>query len=80
MKVTNAIKKLEKAGMKVTNNGKFYRAEYDGGRIEFIDQMGSAICINSCSFNLEKQRDSQTDYSPECYHDNITQAIRFVSR
>lgn len=79
MKLTNAIKKLEKLGLKVTKNGPFYRAEANTSRIEFFAQGDSITCINTCSLKTEKERDSMSDYFPETYHQNLTQAIRFIN-
>lgn len=78
MKLTNAIKKLEKLGLEVKKNGPFFRAETDTARIEFFAQGDSITCINTCGLKLEKERDSMSDYFPETYHNNLSQAIRFV--
>ena len=80
MKVTNAIKKLEKAGCKVINEGSRYSARRENDIVEFIQNGGGsdqAICIRIMSVN--DQDDIMTDYFAGTYCDNLSQAIRLAS-
>jgi len=83
MKLANAIKKLEKQGFKVTineNNKNFHLAKKPNSNqvIEFVQNGGSdeIVCIRTKREN--ERDDSMTDYFPGTWHDNITQAIKFV--
>ena len=51
MKLTNAIKKLEKAGYKIATNGSFYSAFLDGSEITFTAYEGktSKFCYSHTS-------------------------------
>ena len=80
MKITNAIKKLEKAGFEVINEGSRYSARRENGIVEFIQNGGGsdqAICIRIMSVN--DQDDIMTDYSAGTYCDNLSQAIRLAN-
>ena len=76
MNVTNAIKKLNKAGFEVVQNGNRYNAKANGQVIRFINQSDRVICINVRSEN--DHDDVMTDYSAGVYCDNISQAIRLA--
>lgn len=78
MTVENAIKKLEKVtGQKVQKDGVFYSVVKNGERIQFIaGWSGNAQCISVCREHL--QSDPMTDYFPQTYCDNISQAIRLA--
>ena len=76
MNVANAIKKLNKAGFEVVQNGNRYNAKANGQVIRFIDQSDRVICINVRSEN--DHDDVMTDYSAGVYCDNIAQAIRLA--
>ena len=80
MKITNAIKKLEKAGFEVINEGSRYSARRENDIVEFIQNGGDsdqAICIRIMSVN--DQDDIMTDYSAGTYCDNLSQAIRLAN-
>jgi isopropylmalate/homocitrate/citramalate synthase len=80
MKITNAIKKLKKAGFEVINEGSRYSASRESDIIEFIQNGGGsdqAICIRIKSVN--DQDDMMTDYSAGTYCDNLSQAIRLAN-
>jgi len=80
MKVTNAIKKLEKAGFEVIKDAARYSARRKNDIIEFIQNGGGsdqAICIRIMSAN--DRDDMMTDYSAGTYCDNLSQAIRLAS-
>lgn len=80
MKTTNAIKKLEKAGFRIEQEGRKisgWKGEY---RVSFYDQDGSITCIHTDCDYSRKTRDPMSDYYPETFHDNVTQAINFVGR
>lgn len=76
MNVANAIKKLNRAGFEVVQNGNRYNAKANGQVIRFIDQSDRVICINVRSEN--DHDDVMTDYSAGVYCDNIAQAIRLA--
>jgi hypothetical protein len=76
MNAANAIKKLNKAGFEVSQNGNRYNAKANGQVIRFIEQSERIICINVRSEN--DHDDAMTDYSAGVYCDNITQAIRLA--
>mgnify|MGYP000906961277 FL=1 len=79
MKITNAIKKLEKAGFEVINDGSRFSASRKNDIIEFIQNGGGsdqAICIRIMSAN--DQDDMMTDYCAGTFCDNISQAIRIA--
>lgn len=77
MKVTNAIKKLTKAGFTVTNYGPTYTAKRELGKdiVSFFRNGGSdeVVCINVR--HQDDHHDLMIDYSAGCFVDNITQAI-----
>ena len=79
-KTINAVKKLQKEGFTVESNNGRYNAILEGSKevVEFIDQNGEVICISSRRIN--DQPDAMTDYFPQTWHDNISQAIRFIDR
>ena len=81
MKLSNAIKKMEKLG-KVSNVGQFYRVEFNNHAL-VVTQNGrddSTATISTCALSIESERDSMTDYFPETFHDNLTQAINCINR
>ena len=81
MKITNAIKKLEKAGFKVEKADMHYRAVKEDCRrlIEFCKngREDSVTCIR-----VRRKGDIDdiyTDYHAGFFVDNISQAIKAVS-
>lgn len=80
MTITNAIKKVTKAGFKVTQNGQRYSAKKDGVNylVEF-SQNGSEDIITCIGARHENDHsDSQQDYSATIYTNNLSQAIRLA--
>ena len=81
MKVQNAVNKLTKLGMTVTENqGHFTATKTDmSDVIEFSRNGGSdnITCIRVRRSN--EQDDFQTDYFAGVYADNMAQAIRLAS-
>ena len=80
MKITNAIKKLEKAGFKINKSGGLYSAKRGSDIINFRKNGGDSdqvICIrvrSECD-----QDDQMTDYFAGVFCNNITQAIRLAN-
>ena len=74
MKVANAIKKLEKAGFTVSNDGFSYWAKKGNRIVSFINQEDYVICINAR--REDDVSDSMTDYHAGIFCDNITRAIK----
>ena len=82
MTLNNAIKKASRFG-KVVNDGRHYfvRIIFDDGSTEeigfYLNGSGPDItCIYSKNAKLEA--DSMTDYFPETWHSNLTQAFTFI--
>jgi hypothetical protein len=77
MKLTSAIKKLEKAGFKVQNNGCQYWVENETNELSFCKNGGDsdqAIC-----FNVRRKTDvsdMMTDYHAGAFYPNLSQAMR----
>jgi hypothetical protein len=81
MTITNAIKKVTKAGFTVTQNGKRYSAKKDGVNylVEF-SQHGSEDIITCIGVRHKNDHsDSQSDYCATIFTDNISQAIRLAN-
>jgi hypothetical protein len=76
MQVTNALKKLTKAGFVVEQNDKYYSAQAGRDVIEFHQQDGEIICIRVRSVN--DQDDVMSDYSAGVFCDNLSQAIQIA--
>lgn len=77
MQVTNALKKLVKAGFEVTQTSIFYSAKSGRNVIEFHEQDGKAICIRVRS--VGDLDDVQSDYSAGVFCDNLSQAIQIAA-
>jgi len=77
MKLTNAIKKLEKYG-KVEFNGHCYTTIQGTTAVEFLKNGSSEdiTCIRVRS--IHDKDDIQSDYSAGTWCDNLSQAIRIV--
>lgn len=84
MTITNAIKKLEKSGFKVTNsitNPGIYTAEKDGLK-RFINFYSNGGTDDICIIDLRtkgREDDLQSDYHAGTFCDNISQAIRYAT-
>jgi hypothetical protein len=76
MQVTNAIKKLTKAGFVVAQIGNRYSAQSGRNIISFYEQGGRTICINMRTEN--DHDDVMSDYSAGVFCDNLSQAIRIA--
>lgn len=77
MQVTNALKRLVKAGFAVTQIGNRYSAQSGGNVIEFHEQDGKAICIRVRS--VRDLDDVQSDYSAGVFCDNLSQALQIAA-
>lgn len=77
MQVQNAIKKLEKAGFSVYNEGNVFRANKGGyDEVQFRKNGGDSsevVCIEVRRIGAKD--DVMTDYFAGTWCDNITQAI-----
>ena len=80
MKLSNALKKVKKElNLEPTVNRNFYTFKYKGEILEFLTTKSEEIhCISTC--NANDLPDSQTDYFPQTWHDNLTQAIKSLKR
>ena len=78
MQLINAIKKLNKSGFEVFNNGNRYKAKKVGLKyvVEFISQEELIMCIRARREN--DRDDSQSDYSAGMWCNNLAQAIRLA--
>ena len=82
-KLSTALKKMAKLGEVRGDNG-FFVVDHKGYHLT-VTQNGRAdndqiATICTCSFSLAEERDSQSDYFPETYHDNFKQAIDHINR
>lgn len=77
MQVTNALKRLVKAGFAVTQIGNRYGAQSGRNVIEFHEQDGKAICILVRS--VRDLDDVQSDYSAGVFCDNLSQALQIAA-
>jgi len=82
MKLTLAIKKAEKVtGAKAIVNGQFYSFIFGEEVLSFavngrLDENSTITCIKTRrNWDMD---DSMTDYSAGCFHDNLTQALKFI--
>ena len=73
MQTINAIKKLNKAGFQITQNGRRYSAKANRYVIDFIEQDESIMCIKVRTEN--DHDDAMSDYSAGVWCNNLTQAI-----
>ena len=88
MTVVNGIKKLSKLG-KVEKNecGEYWTIVEDSeGKERYIsfyvngrNEPGAELCAIATK-RAGEESDSMTDYFPETYHENLTQAIRSALR
>lgn len=78
MKIENAIKKLSKHGEVITD-GQNYHAVINGYEVGFCKNGGGsdrAICFHICKVGLKS--DPCSDYFPQTFFPNLTQAINAV--
>ena len=80
MTITNATKKLEKAGFKVEQYGNTRRASHPSTKyvVEFLKNGSEdcVVCINVRS--IDDKHDSQSDYCAGVWANNIGQAIKLA--
>lgn len=76
MQVTNALKKLTKAGFVVEQNDNHYSAQAGRHVISFREQAGRTICIRVRTEN--DLDDVMRDYSAGVFCDNLSQAIQIA--
>lgn len=74
MQAINAVKKLNKAGFQITQNGNRYSAQAGRNAIEFSQQGDDIVCIRVRSVN--DKDDVMSDYSAGVFCNNLSQAIR----
>jgi hypothetical protein len=79
MTIQNAIKKVTKAfNVEPVKNGQFYSFTVGQNVIEFA-QNGRSNEITCISTRRSSDKDDlMTDYFAGTFHDNITQAIKFI--
>lgn len=75
MKLTNAIKKLEKYA-KVTKDGIFYQAKKNGKVIEFVDNGGMGTITAIKVRRDDDHNDSMSDYTAGCFYNTLGSAIK----
>jgi hypothetical protein len=86
MKLSKAISKAEKlANQNITNVGgnNIYQVTYKGYKISFCangraSDDNDAVCYSTTKVGLEV--DTQSDYFPMSYFDNLTQCFKHVDR
>lgn len=85
MKLTSTIKKAERlTGNPVTNSGQMFFTTHSDYTLSFcangrIEDDLDAICF----YTTKKSRtedDMNSDYWPGTFHDNLTQAFKFINR
>jgi hypothetical protein len=79
MTITNAIRKAEKiTGSKSTQKGHFYCFQYKGYEVSFAKNGGQEYATNYYTRKNGFNDDLMTDYFAGTFHDNLTQAFKFV--
>ena len=79
MKLENAIRKAKKATeSEPIINHRHYRFEFKGKYVEFSRNGGTDEITCICTARIGQESDSMTDYFPQVFHDNLTQALRFI--
>lgn len=76
MNITNAIKKLAKAGFEITNTGNRFFATKASDVISFVNQADYIVCIKVRSGN--DHDDVMSDYSAGVFCNNLTEAIKLA--
>lgn len=85
MKLSATIKKATKlTGNPVTSTGQTFYTQFNGYTLSFcangrIEDDNDAICF----YTTKKPRtedDMNSDYFPGTFHDNLTQAFKFINR
>jgi len=78
MEKTKAIRKLERNGFSITNNGNMFVASKEGKNhhIEFFVQGNDAVCINVMRNGTVNHPEFDEFYNNFC---NLTTAIRWVN-
>lgn len=81
MTTAGAVKKLERAGFAVENDGMHFTAKKSGfAKIVEFAKNGREDCVTCIRVRRENDKDEiHTDYSAGFFVDNITQAIKAVS-
>jgi hypothetical protein len=80
MKLTNAIKKLEKVSENgVNKEGQIYSGVINGNVVSFSQngREDSAVCFHIKA--VGEKSDSMTDYFPGTFCNNLSQAIRLAA-
>lgn len=79
MTVQNAIKKVEKlTGVTYVKQGQFYYFTFNNHVLSFAQNgsKDSITCIHTKRVN--EKDDIMTDYFCGCFHDNVTQAVKYI--
>ena len=78
MKITNAIKKLEKSGFTVTQNGQLYTGRKAGiNKVVEFSRNGRSEDATCIGFrHVDDHNDSMTDYCATLFCNSLTQAIK----
>lgn len=80
--LTSTIKKAEKvSGQTIQRNGLFYFVDYKGYNVSFAQNGMADEADNFYTTNTPRtENDHNSDYFPGTFHDNLTQAFKFVDR
>jgi hypothetical protein len=79
--LTNSIKKAEKlTGSKMRIAGGFYCFDYKGYDLSFARNGNEDEATNFYTIKDGSRNDYQSDYFPGTFHDNVTQAVKFIER
>lgn len=79
MKITNAIKKLNKAGAMIVADERKVKAILNGYNIEAFKNTDGTISTPAIK-RVGMESDPMTDYCAWTFYDNLTQAINSVTR
>lgn len=84
MNIIKAIAKAEKlSGAKHRKNGQFFIVPYKGYTVEFACNGRFEPTAEATNFYTKKvgvEDDLQSDYFAGTFHDNLTQAFKFLDR
>lgn len=76
MKFDNAFKKLSKYGDVRQDGTNRYYTQIGYDYVSFRKQGDDAV--NFMTIGVNEKSDAYTDYFPQFFHDNLTQAIKFA--
>jgi hypothetical protein len=79
--LTSAIKKAKKiTGMEPIISGQFFYFDYKGYEVSFAQNGNSDSATCFYTKRIGQKDDYQSDYFCGTFHDNLTQAFRFLDR